>query len=169
MPPCVAGDEETFDLDAVNVEHFAVMQQNLFVVDRDLRQLVQAIDHLAAHLAREISVLNLADVQLCIFEKSGAVRLDRTDMVSVLMGNEDVPDGRRVDAQPAHFLRKAVVVIARIDHNGRIALAVEEDVRHPLPHTGHILVDPAGVQGLEDLLAAVHFAHFFFLKFGCFL
>ena len=33
----------------------------------------------------------------------------------------------------------------------------------------HILVDPAGVQGLEDLLAAVHFAHFFFLKFGCFL
>ena len=24
-------------------------------------------------------------------------------------------------------------------------------------------------QGLEDLLAAVHFAHFFFLKFGCFL
>ena len=61
---------------------------------------------------------------------------DRTDMVSVLMGNEDVPDGRRVDTQPAHFLRKAVVVIARIDHNGRIALAVEEDVRHPLPHTG---------------------------------
>ena len=47
------------------------------------------IDHLAAHLAREISVLNLTDVQLCIFEKSGAVRLDRTDMVSVLMGNED--------------------------------------------------------------------------------
>mgnify|MGYP002711464235 CR=1 FL=1 len=86
MPPCVAGDEEAFDLDAINVEQLAVMQQNLFVVDRDLRQLVQAIDHLAAHLAREIPVLNLADVQLCIFEKSGAVRLDRTDMVSVLMG-----------------------------------------------------------------------------------
>ena len=90
-------------------------------------------------------------------------------MVSVLMRDEDVPDGCRIDAEPAHFFGKAVVVIARIDHNGRIAFAVEEDVGHPLPHAGHMVVDPAGIQRLEDLLAAVHFAHFFFLKFGCFL
>ena len=32
-----------------------------------------------------------------------------------------------------------------------------------------MVVDPAGIQRLEDFLAAVHFAHFFFLKFGCFL
>ena len=61
------------------------------------------------------------------------------------------------------------VVVARIDHNGRIAFAVEEDVGHPLPHAGHMVVDPAGIQRLEVFLAAVHFAHFFFLKFGCFL
>ena len=44
------------------------MQQYLFVVDRDLRQLVQAIDHLAAHFAGQIAVLNLADVELCVPE-----------------------------------------------------------------------------------------------------
>ena len=64
-------------------------------------------------------------------------------MVSVLMRDEDVPDG--------------------------IALAVEEDVRHPFAHTGDTPVDPAGIQRLEDLLASVHLAHFFFLKLGCFL
>ena len=34
---------------------------------------------------------------------------------------------------------------------------------------GWLGIDPAGIQRLEDFLAAVHFAHFFFLKFGCFL
>jgi hypothetical protein len=60
-------------------------------------------------------------------------------------------------------------VIPGIDHDGNIALPIKEDVRHPLPDAGNILVDPAGIQRLEDFLAAVHFAHFFFLKFGCFL
>ena len=61
----------------------------------------------------------------------------------------------------------AVVVISRIDHNGRIAFVVEEDVRHPFAHAGNILVDPAGVQRLEDFLAPVHPAHCFSLKFRC--
>ena len=52
-------------------------------------------------------------------------------------------------------------------YNGRIAFAVEEDVRHPFAHAGNILVDPAGVQRLEDLLAPVHPAHCFSLKFRC--
>ena len=90
-------------------------------------------------------------------------------MVGVLMSDEDVPDGLRVDAQPAHFFCQPVVVVPGIDHDGGVALAVEEDVRHPLPHAGHMLVHPAGVQGLEDLLAVVHLAHFLFLKLGRFL
>ena len=53
----------------------------------------------------------------------------------------------------------------RSDHNGRIAFAVEEDVRHPFAHAGSIPVDPAGIQRLEDLLAPVHPAHCVSLKF----
>ena len=73
----------------------------------------------------------------------------------------------RINPKPAHFFGKAVVVISRIDHNGRIAFVVEEDVRHPFAHAGNILVDPAGVQRLEDFLAPVHPAHCFSLKFRC--
>ena len=73
----------------------------------------------------------------------------------------------RIDTEPAHFFGKAVVVIARVDHDRGIALAVKEDIRHPFAHTGDVLIDPPGVQRLEYLLAAVHPAHFFFLKFGC--
>jgi hypothetical protein len=90
-------------------------------------------------------------------------------MVSVLMGDKDMVYRLRINAEPAHFFSKAVVVISRIDHNSRIALAVEEDVCHPFAHAGNILIDPAGVQRLENLLAAVHLAHFSFLKFGCLL
>ena len=83
------------------------------------------------------------------------------------MGDENMADAAGVDAQPAHFFFQTVVVIARVDHQRGVALAVKEDIRHPLPHAGDVLVYPAGVQGLEDLLAAVHLAHFFFLKFRC--
>ena len=61
-----------------------------------------------------------------------------------------------------------VVVIPGIDHDGNIALPIKEDVRHPLPDAGNILVDPAGIRRLEDLLAPVHPAHFLLLKFRCF-
>ena len=84
------------------------------------------------------------------------------------MGDEDVADGLGVDAQPAHFFFQPVIVVSRVDHDGGIALAVEEDICHPFPDTGDVFVDPAGVQWLEDLLAPVHFTHFFFLKFRCF-
>ena len=90
-------------------------------------------------------------------------------MVGVLMSDEDVPDGLRVDAQPVHFFCQPVVVVPGIDHDGGVALAVEENVRHPLPHAGHALIHPASVQRLEYFLAAVHLAHFSFLKFGRFL
>ena len=61
-----------------------------------------------------------------------------------------------------------VVVIPGVDHDGNIALPIKEDVRHPLPDAGNILVDPAGIQRLEDLLAPVHPAQFLLLKFRCF-
>ena len=84
------------------------------------------------------------------------------------MGDEDVPDGMRVDSQPVHLLCQPVIVVSGIDHNGGIALAIEEDICHPLPHTGDIFIDPAGVLRLKDLLAPVHPAHCFSLKFRCF-
>ena len=35
----MTGDKEAFDFDAANIENLAVMQQYLFVVDRDLGSL----------------------------------------------------------------------------------------------------------------------------------
>ena len=127
------------------------------------------VDDLAAHFSCEIAVLGLADIEFCIPEQTGAVCLHCTHMVGILVGDKNMPDGLRVDAQPAHFFLQPVVVVPGVDHNIGIAFAVEEDVRHPLPHTGHMFVHPAGVQGLEDLLTPVHSAHFFFLKLGGFL
>ena len=169
MPPCMAGDEKALNFDAVNLESLAVMQQHLFVVNCDLRQFIEMVYDFSPYLAGEIPVFNLADIELCAPEQTGAVCLHRAHVVGVLMSDEDVPDGLRVDAQPAHFFCQPVVVVPGIDHDGGVALAVEEDVRHPLPHAGHALIHPAGVQRLEDFLAAVHLAHFSFLKFGRFL
>lgn len=115
----------------------------------------------------QIPVLDLANVQLRILEQPRTVCFHRTYMVGVLMGDEDVPDGIRVDSQPVHLLCQPVIVVSGIDHNGRIALAVEKDICHPLPHTGDIFIDPAGVQRLEDFLAPVHPAHCFSLEFRC--
>ena len=160
MPPRVARGQKAFDLNAVDLEDLPVAQQHLFVVNGHLRQLVEVVDHLAAHLAGEIFVLDLADIELRVTEKAGAVRLHRADMVGVLMGDEDMADGLRVDAEPAHLFLKTVIVVARVDHDGRLALAVEKDVRHPFAHAGDMLIDPAGIERLEDFLAAVHLAFF---------
>ena len=127
------------------------------------------IDHLAADFSGKVTVFNLTNVELCIPEQAGAVRLYCTYMVGVLMGDEDVPDGLGIDLQPAHFFFQTVVVVPGIDHDGGVALAIEKDVGHPLPHAGHVLIHPARVQGLEDLLAPVHLAHGFSLKLGRFL
>ena len=54
-------------------------------------------------------------------------------------------------------------------HTHLFQLAVKENVCYSFTHTSDIFVDPAGVQRLEDLLAAVHPAHCLSLKFGCFL
>ena len=71
-------------------------------------------------------------------------------MVGVLMGDEDVPDGMRIDPQPIHLLCQPVIVVSGIDHNGGITLAVKEDICHPLPHTGDIFIDPHSIRHIED-------------------
>ena len=123
------------------------------------------VDHLAALFPGEIAVFHLAHVQHRVFEKAGTVRLHRAHMVGVLVGDQNMPDGLGVDAQPAHLLLQTLIVVARVDHDGGVALAVKEDVGHPLPHAGHMLVDPAGIQRFEYLLAAIHPAHFLLLEF----
>ena len=168
VPPCMTGNQKTLDPDAVNVKYLPIVQQYLFVVDRHLRQFIEMIDDFSPHLAGEIPVLDLADVQLRIPEQPRTICFHCAHMVGVLMGDKDMVYRLRINPKPAHFFGKAVIVVSGIDHNGRIAFAVEEDVRHPFAHAGNILVDPAGVQRLEDLLAPVHPAHCFSLKFRCF-
>ena len=167
MSPCVAGNEKALNFNAINVKNLSVREQHFFVVNCHLRQLVEMINHLAASLSGEIAVFNLTDVQLRVPEQTGAVRFHRAYMVGVLMGDENVPDGCRVNAQPAHLFRQTVVIVACVEHDSGVTLAVEENVCYPLPHAGNIFIDPAGVQRLEDLLAPVHPAHCFSLEFRC--
>ena len=103
MPPGVTGNKEAFDFDAVNVENLAVMQQHLFVVDRDLRQFIEMIDDFSPHLAGEIPVLDLTDVQIRISEQLWTVCFHRTHMVGVLMGDKDMVYRLRINPKPAHF------------------------------------------------------------------
>lgn len=160
-------DKEAFNLDIPDLQSFAVLQQLFAVIDRYLRQLVEMIDYLAAHLSGQIAVFDLTDVKLCLFEQLRAVSLHRADMIGILVCDKNMANGLRVDAETVHFLRKTVVIIACVDHDGCVALAVKENVRHPFTHAGDIFINPAGIQRLEYLFTAVHPAHFFFLKFGC--
>ena len=50
MSPGMTGNEKTFDFDAVNVKYLPIVQQYLFVVDRDLRQFIEMIDDFSPHL-----------------------------------------------------------------------------------------------------------------------
>ena len=164
VAPGVAGDLQALDLDAVDVQDLAIVQEDLVVADGHLGELIEVIDDLPADLAREVAVLRLAEVEPGGTEEAGAVGLHGAHVVGILVGDEDVADAGGIDAQPAHLLRQAVIVVPGVDHDGGAALAVEEDVGHPLPDAGHVLIHPAGIQGLEDLLAPVHPAHFLLLK-----
>ena len=168
MTPCVAGYEEAVNLDIPDIERLAILYEAFRIVDRHLRQVVEMIDDLTACLTGQVLVLDLTDAQRCIPEQARAVGFDRSHMVGILMGDENMPDGFRVNTQPAHFFFQPFIIVTCVDHDGRIALAVKEDVRHPLPDTGNIFVDPAGVQRLEDLFAPAHPAHGDSLELGCF-
>ena len=168
VPPRMAGHMETTDFNLADVKNLLVFEQHFFIVNRHLRQFIQMIDDLAAHFSGQISVFNFADVQPGLSEQAGAVRFHRAHVIGILMSDENVPNGLRIDAQPAHFLFQSIIVVARVDHDGRAAFAVKENIRHPFAHTGDMLVNPSRIQRLENLFAAIHFAHFLFLEFGCF-
>ena len=82
----MTGNEKALDSDAVNVKDLSIVKQLLFVVDGHLRQLIEMINDFSPHLAGEIPVLDLADVQLRIPEQPRTVCFHRTHMVGVLMG-----------------------------------------------------------------------------------
>ena len=92
VAPGVPGHEEALHPDAVDVQHLPVAEQHFLIVYRHLRQFVEVIAHLAGHLARQVAVLLLADVERRIPEQPRAVGLHRAHMVGVLMGDEDVVD-----------------------------------------------------------------------------
>ena len=74
---CDRGQGSISILTTVNLESLAVMQQHLFVVNCDLRQFIEMIYDFSPHLAGEIPVFNLADIELCAPEQTGAVCLHR--------------------------------------------------------------------------------------------
>ena len=169
MPPGMTGYEEALDFDIPDTQGFSVTQKLLVVGNRYLRQFVEAIDHPPTHFPGQIAVLDLTDIQLRLPKQSRTVRFHGADVIRVLVGDENVADQARVYTKPTHLLLQSVVIVARVDHDRSITLAVKEDICHPFPHAGDVFIDPTGVQRLEDLLSTVHFAHFFFLKFRCFL
>ena len=82
----MAGNEDAFDFDAVNVQNLPVPQQRFRIENRYLRQLVEVIDDSAAHLAGEIPVLDFPHIQPGVPEQSRTVRLHSANMVGILMG-----------------------------------------------------------------------------------
>ena len=48
MSPCMTGNQKTLDPDPVDVDDLIVVQQHFFIVNRDLRQLIEMINNLAA-------------------------------------------------------------------------------------------------------------------------
>ena len=61
------------------------------------------IDDFSPHLAGEIPVLDLTDVQIRISEQPRTVCFHRTHMVGVLMGDKDMMYRLRINPKPAHF------------------------------------------------------------------
>ena len=129
------------------------------------RQRIQLVEDPAPLFAGEIAVFDLAEVDGGVPEEQLAVTLQCADVVGILMGDEDMPDGGGINVQPAHFLLQTFIVVTRVDHNRHTVLCVKEDIGNPLPHAGHTLVDAAGVQRLENGPAAEQLAHGFLLVF----
>ena len=69
----MTGNEKTLDPDPVDVDDLTIVQQHFFIVDRHLRQFIEMIDDFSPHLAGEVPVLDLADVQLRIPEQPRTV------------------------------------------------------------------------------------------------
>ena len=69
----MTGNEKALDPDPVDVDDLTIVQQYLFVVDRDPRQFIEMTDDFSPLLAGEIAVFNLTDVQLRVPEQPRTV------------------------------------------------------------------------------------------------
>ena len=167
VAPGVARHEDSLYLDAIDPEDIAVVEQNPLVVDRDLRQPIEAKYHLAFRLAREVAVLDATDIERCCIQQVVPVALEGSYVVGVLVGDEHVGDAGRIYVKPGHLLAQTLIAVPGIDHNGGAVLGVEEDVGNPLAHAGNTLINPAGVQRLEDLLSAISQRHDLLLELRC--
>ena len=65
----MAGAEDGFDFDAVEIKDLSVLKQDFFVVRFHHRQFVAAEHHLAAHFSGQVTVFDIAQIDLGIFEK----------------------------------------------------------------------------------------------------
>ena len=153
MAPGMAGNQECLHFDVLYEEHIPVFQQLFGIIRLYQRKLICPENDLPAYFPGQITVFNFAEVDRCLFEESGRIPLNRTDVIRVLMCNQDMLDLSRVQIQPSHLFRQAVIVITGIDHDGRAVFCIEEDIRDPLTDTGNMVVNPACIQRLEYFLA----------------
>ena len=117
------------------------------------------MEYLSSDFAGEVSVFDLSDVYRRIFKQQIAVPLQSTDMVGILMRYKDLMDGGGIYIQPPHLFCKPFVVISRVDHDRTTVLRVKEDIGDPLPDAGNMLIDPSGIQRLEDRFPPEQSAH----------
>ena len=168
MPPGMPRDQEALHLDAAHINHFVLFQKDLLIVHFNHRQLIQAMKDFPSHLARQIPVLDFSDVNRRIPEQQFAVPFQGSHVIRVLVGDEDLPNRRRIDIQPSHFFTKPGIIVPRVKHQGGPVLGVKENIGYPLAHAGHMLIDPSRVQRLEDRFSAEQEAHGLLLMFRVF-
>ena len=149
-----------------SAQYLAVLQQHAPVVRLYHGQLIEPVYDLSPRFAREVTVLDLADIDRRILKKLLAVTFQRADVIRILMRDEDMRDRGGVDIQPAHLFTEPSVVVARVDHDSHAVLRVEKDVRHPFAHAGDAPVDAPRVQRLEYRPAAEQTAHGLLLIIG---
>ena len=117
------------------------------------------MDDFAANFSGQIPVFDLRKVDRSVFKEPIAVALERTNMIGVLMRDKDMIYLSGIDIQPAHLFSQTIIVVTRVDHDRNAVFRVKENIGYPFPDTGDMLIDPPGVERLEDAPAPEHEAH----------
>ena len=167
MPPCMPRNQDRLHLNVVDIKYVSVLQQDLAVVCLHHREFICSEYHPAADFPRQIPVFDLTQIECSFLKKTVRIPLHGANMVCILMGEKDVLYLCRINIQPSHFFLQAVIVITGIDHNCCLVFRIEEYIGNPFPDARHVLIYPAGIQGLEYLFPAVSEAHHLFLKQRC--
>ena len=115
----------------------------------------QTEHHFPPDLSGHIAVLDPAEIDHGLSEQIVAVRFERSDMIRVLVGDQDMADGRWIDIQPVHFFFQPVIVVSGIDHDRCSVLGVKENIGYPLTYTRHMIVYVSGIQRFEYLFSAI--------------